>query len=211
LAKSSTACVNASFRKAGQVCTSVQRIYVQRDVVEDFTDQMVTRLADRHWGDPRQRDCFVGQVNSERDADRIESWINGAVCAGATLRHGGKRSGSCVQPTILRDVPADADVLQREVFGPVVSVIEFDEVDHAINDANATPYGLAAGIFTRDIAVGLEAARRLRMGSVHLNQTSSNRVDLMPYGGVKKSGMGLEGPRYAIEEMTELQLVTIGH
>lgn len=203
-------CVNAAFRKAGQVCTSIQRLYVEDSVFDDVTSAFVAELAQRVVGDPRAPGAFVGPVISTKDADRIESWISAAVAGGARILHGGGREGNVIQPTVLADVPPDADLFCREVFGPVVSVVPFDTLEKALAEVDATPYGLAAGIFTSNIGKALRAAERLRMGSVHINETSSSRVDLMPYGGVKLSGIGLEGPRYAIAEMSELRLVSFG-
>ncbi|MDQ1677382.1 MAG: hypothetical protein QOC93_2526 [Actinomycetota bacterium] len=210
LARAVPLCVNAAFRKAGQVCTSVQRLYVQEGVLADFVDALTAEVSGRAVGDPRQRDTFVGPVISVREADRIASWIAGAVHSGASVVTGGTRQVGVIPPTVLTDVKADMDLMCREVFGPVVSVRPFTDLDEAIAEINDTPFGLAAGIFTADLGRALTAAETLRMGSVHINETSSSRVDLMPYGGVKKSGMGVEGPRYAIEEMTEQRLITLG-
>ncbi|MGV9796500.1 aldehyde dehydrogenase family protein [Mycobacterium sp. NPDC003449] len=204
------ACINAAFRKAGQVCTSVQRLYVQSGILDEFVGELVGRLRDRRVGDPRRDDTFVGPLISAGEADRVEKWVTLAVEAGAAVAAGGGREGQVIAPTVLRDVAPDAEVMVKEVFGPVVNVVGFDDLEQTIGDANDTPYGLAAGIFTADLNRALTAAEKLRMGSVHINETSSSRVDLMPYGGVKESGTGLEGPRYAIEEMTEARLITIG-
>lgn len=202
--------VNAAFRKAGQVCTSVQRLYVDRAVLDEFVTAITAALAGRVAGDPTDPQTFVGPVISGKDADRIEEWIAKAAAGGASILTGGNRSGNVVAPTVLIDVDAEMNVMCQEVFGPVVSICPFDALDDAINSANNTPYGLSAGIFTTSIANALDAAARLRFGTVHVNETSSNRVDLMPFGGVKHSGFGLEGPRYAVEEMSEQRLITIG-
>jgi acyl-CoA reductase-like NAD-dependent aldehyde dehydrogenase len=203
-------CINAAFRKAGQVCTSVQRLYVQQGAVPDVIDAMREGLGSRVGGDPRARDTFVGPVISAKDAARIQAWIAGATDRGASVVVGGARTDQVIQPTVLTDVTLDMDVLNKEIFGPVVSIRPFTDLDEAIAEINDTPFGLSAGIFTADLGKALDATRSLHMGSVHVNETSSNRVDLMPYGGVKNSGMGVEGPRYAIEEMTEQRLVTLG-
>jgi succinate-semialdehyde dehydrogenase/glutarate-semialdehyde dehydrogenase len=202
-------CVNAAFRKAGQVCTSVQRLYVQRPVLDDFLAAMAEQLAGRTAGDPTDPATFVGPVISGRDAERIEDWIATATRRGAKVVVGGGRTGTVVAPTVLSDVDLSMDVMCREVFGPLVSVRPFDTLDEAVAEANDTPYGLSAGVFTADIGTALSAARRLRFGTVHINETSSNRVDLMPFGGLKQSGFGLEGPRYAVAEMTEQRLITL--
>ncbi len=202
---------NAAFRKAGQVCTSVQRLYVERDAIDEVGALLAETLADRAVGDPTRAGTFVGPVISTKDAERVSSWVDEAVAGGARLVSGGGREGNVVAPTVLADVTADMTVMCKEVFGPVVVLRPFENLDAAIDEANDTPYGLAAGIFTRDIGRALTAAQRLRMGSVHINETSSSRVDLMPYSGAKASGRGTEGPRYAVREMTEERLITIGH
>jgi succinate-semialdehyde dehydrogenase/glutarate-semialdehyde dehydrogenase len=202
--------MNAAFRKAGQVCTSVQRLYVDHAVLDAFVTAVTASLAGRVAGDPNDPQTFVGPVISGKDADRIEEWIAKAAAGGASVLTGGNRSGNVIEPTVLIDVDTAMNVMCREVFGPVVSICPFNSLDDAIDMANDTPYGLSAGIFTTSIATGLDAAARLRFGTVHVNETSSNRVDLMPFGGVKRSGFGLEGPRYAVAEMTEHRLITIG-
>jgi acyl-CoA reductase-like NAD-dependent aldehyde dehydrogenase len=204
------ACINAAFRKAGQVCTSVQRLYVQSGIADDFTDELKRRLLSRPAGDPRRDDTFVGPLISAAEADRVEKWVQSAVEHGAAVVAGGDRTGQVVSPTVLKDVDAGMDVMAKEVFGPVVNIVRFADLPDAVTEINDTPYGLAAGIFTANLNNAWYAAQHLRMGSVHINETSSSRVDLMPYGGVKDSGTGLEGPRYAIEEMTEQRLITIG-
>jgi succinate-semialdehyde dehydrogenase/glutarate-semialdehyde dehydrogenase len=210
LERAAEACVNAAFRKAGQVCTSIQRLYVHSDVVSAFADELTNRLGERAVGDPRDPETFVGPLISAADADRVEKWVSTAIEHGAVAVAGAQRDGQVMSPTVLTGVDDTMDVMAKEVFGPVVNIVAFDELEQAISAANDTPYGLAAGIFTADLNSALTAAGRLRMGSVHINETSSSRVDLMPYGGVKDSGTGLEGPRYAIEEMTEQRLITIG-
>lgn len=204
------ACINAAFRKAGQVCTSVQRLYVQSGVAAEFADELAARLAKRQVGDPRREDTFVGPLISVAEAERVQSWVNSAIESGARPLAGAERTGSVVRPTVLTEVDGTAAVMAKEVFGPVVNITPFDDPRQAISAANETPYGLAAGIFTADLNTALAAAAELRMGSIHINETSSSRVDLMPYGGLKDSGTGLEGPKYAIEEMTEQRLVTMG-
>lgn len=200
---------SAGFRKAGQVCTSVQRLYVHEKVSTYVVESLASSLAARKWGDPRDAGTFVGPVISSADADRVSCWVADAVVAGAEVVSGGGRERNVVQPTVLVDPPAHAAVMRNEIFGPVVVVRRFDDLGRAIDEVNDTPYGLAAGIFTADIGEALSAAQRLRMGSVHVNETSSSRVDAMPYTGVKNSGLGREGPRYAIREMSEERLVTL--
>ncbi len=200
--------VAASFRKAGQVCTSVQRLYLHEDVADEVTEALLADLGGRQVGDPSDPDTFVGPLIDEAAAVRVQDWAQRAVDGGARRLAGGDRDGALLQPTVLADVDPSMDVVCREVFGPVLSLIRYRDLDAAIDQINDTPYGLAAGIFTDDLHRGIRAAERLHMGSVHINQTSSSRVDLMPYGGAKDSGSGQEGPRYAMRELTEERLVT---
>ncbi|MFV0462007.1 MAG: aldehyde dehydrogenase family protein [Nostocoides sp.] len=210
LARATALVVNAAFRKAGQVCTSVQRVYVHDSIRDEFTTALVSAAGEKKAGDPRDPTTFLGPLIDLPAAERVDSWIQEAARRGATVHLGGNRQGSLLDPTILSDVPKDASVMCSEVFGPVLSLVPFADLDAALDGANDTPYGLAAGIFTRDIASALGSAARLRMGTVHINETSSARVDLMPFGGVKLSGHGKEGPAYAIREMSDETLITMG-
>ena len=203
-------CANAAFRKAGQVCTSVQRLYVHQDVAGEVQTRLAEHLAGKKAGDPAAPDTFVGPLISPPDAERVAAWVGAAATAGATVVCGGDRSGNVVEPTVLTGVAPDMLLMRREVFGPVVLIRPFSDLGEAVTEINDTPYGLAAGIFTRDIGRALTASDSLRMGSIHINETSSSRVDLMPYTGVKSSGIGREGPHYAIREMSEECLITIG-
>lgn len=202
-------CVQAAFRKSGQICTSVQRLYVDRAVHDDFLATLIGSLDGLTAGDPRDPATFIGPLITLAEAERLERWITSAQERGATVAHGGARRGASLDPTVITGASPDMEVMCQEVFGPVLCIRPFDSLDAAIEEVNATPYGLAAGVFTSDIGAALMAAERLRMGSVHINETSNSRVDLMPYSGVKASGMGREGPRYAIEEMTEERLITL--
>jgi succinate-semialdehyde dehydrogenase/glutarate-semialdehyde dehydrogenase len=210
LATAARLCANAGFRKAGQVCTSVQRLYVHESVVADFAARLATELDQRQVGDPRDPATVVGPVISQRDAERVSGWVDEAVSQGARITYGGGRDDRVVRPTVLADVRDDMKVFATEVFGPVASLRPFTDLDDALAGVNATPYGLAAGIFTASIDSALRAAQQLRVGTVHINETSSARVDLMPFGGVKASGEGHEGPAYAIRDMTEERLITMG-
>ena len=208
--KAAKLAMNAAFRKAGQVCTSIQRLYVDRTVLDAVAAALTNGLRDTKAGDPTDADTFVGPVIAPAEADRVLSWTDEAVSQGATVITGGNRTGNVIAPTVLTDVTTDMTLMRREIFGPVVVLCPFDHLEAALDEVNGTPYGLAAGIFTRDIDQALTAANRLRMGAVHINETSSSRVDLMPYTGVKASGLGKEGPHYAIREMSEERLITIG-
>ncbi len=201
--------VGAAFRKAGQVCTSVQMVLVHRSRLEEMTDRLVSQTREVVYGDPAQDGVLTGPLISEAEAKRVESWIEEAVSAGATRLVGGVREGAVVPPTLLTNVTPEMRVVSEEVFGPVLSIVPYETLDQAIAVVNKTPYGLATGIFTNRLDDAFEAARNLEVGGVHINETSSSRVDLMPYGGTKDSGFGREGPRYAVEEMTEQRIVTI--
>jgi succinate-semialdehyde dehydrogenase/glutarate-semialdehyde dehydrogenase len=202
-------CVSASFRKAGQVCTSVQRLYVHAEILEQFLELLLGRVRAAKVGDPYDPETLVGPMIDIKEAKRAESWLAEAATQGAKVLVGGDREGLLLQPTIVSDVTPDMRVMREEIFAPVISIVPYCSFQEAIDSVNDTPYGLAAGVFTRDIARALQAAKQLHVGGVHINETSSSRVDLMPYTGAKESGTGREGPKYAIEEMTEERLVTI--
>jgi acyl-CoA reductase-like NAD-dependent aldehyde dehydrogenase len=201
--------VNAGYRKAGQVCTSVQILLVQKDIVGTVQSRLTATVAGLKYGDPRDAATFVGPLIGETEAIRVEAWIDEAVAKGARRLAGGERRGSVVPPTLLTDIDTSMQVGCREIFGPVVCLAPFATLGEAIDQVNATPYGLATGIFTNRLLDALTAARRLEVGGVHINETSSSRVDMMPYGGSKDSGFGREGPHYAVHEMTEERVVTI--
>jgi acyl-CoA reductase-like NAD-dependent aldehyde dehydrogenase len=201
--------VGAAYRKAGQVCTSIQLLLVQRSRVAEVTERLTAMVRELKYGDPMDPATFVGPVISEAAAERIHAWIREAIERGATCLAGGSRERAVVQPTLLANIHDAMRVGCSEVFGPVMSIVPFDTMDEAIARVNATPYGLATGIFTNRLNDALAAAQRLEVGGVHINETSSSRVDMMPYGGSKDSGFGREGPRYAVHEMTEERIVTI--
>lgn len=201
--------VQAAYRKAGQVCTSVQLLHVARSRYAEVLDQLAAGVDALVVGDPAEAATEVGPMIREEAAVRVESWIGDAVRAGAKLVRGGGRERSIVRPALLTDVDPKMEIVCSEVFGPVMSVVPMDSLDEAIGRVNASPYGLSTGIFTRDIAAAFAAASALQVGAVHVNETSSSRLDLMPFGGSKDSGFGREGPHWAIREMTEERLVTI--
>jgi len=210
LTRAARQCCRGAFRKAGQVCTSVQRLYVHESVVEPFAAALSEAARQLVVGDPEDPATDVGPMISEKEAMRAEAWIQEAVRGGARVVLGGTREGAIIHPTILTDVPRDARVVCEEIFAPVVSIVPYRDFEEALQWVNDSPYGLQAGVFTRSLDRALRAARTLRVGGVVINDTSSTRADLMPYGGVKASGYGKEGPRYAIREMTEERLVLIG-
>ncbi len=208
LERAAPRCVSSAFRRAGQVCTSTQRLFVEDAVLERFTALLVEATRAVKVGDPRDPDTVVGPMISEVEARRAEQWIGEAVQDGATIVHGGRRHGAVLEPTILAGTHRGMRVMSEEIFAPVLSVVPFRSLDEAIGEVNAVPYGLAAGIFTQQINRAMFAARALHVGIVHVNEPSSSRVDLLPFAGVKDSGLGREGPRYAMQEMTEERLVT---
>ncbi|MDB5796990.1 MAG: aldehyde dehydrogenase family protein [Paucimonas sp.] len=203
--------INAGFRKAGQVCTSVQRLFVDRRIADRFIPEFVAAARAARAGDPADPKTLIGPMISTHHAERAASWVAEAVAAGATLLTGGGREGNVMQPTVLANVQDSMRVYCEEIFAPVVSILEFDSLDEAVRRANDSPFGLAAGLFTSNLHTAMRIARQLEFGGVHVNEASSARVDIMPFGGVKDSGFGREGPGYAIREMTEERLVTIAY
>jgi glyceraldehyde-3-phosphate dehydrogenase (NADP+) len=196
------------FSYAGQSCISAQRIFVHTAVYDAFRDSLVRRAAALKAGDPLDPATDLGPVIDSVAADRIEEWLEEAVAAGAKVLTGGTRRGTVWQPTILEAAPANVRVNCQEVFAPMVTLQRYEDVDEAIAAAGAGDFGLQAGIFAHDERVIRKAIDRLEVGGIMVNDVSSFRVDHMPYGGVKLSGFGREGLRYAIEEMTEMKLVT---
>jgi len=201
--------VNAGYRKAGQVCTSIQLLLVQQDCLAQVQERLTAMVRALPCGDPEEPATVVGPMISEAAATRLEQWINEAVCTGAKKLAGGERRGAVMPPTLLTNVGDHMRVTCQEAFGPVMCLVPFKTLDEAISRVNATPYGLATGIFTNRINDALQAARQLQVGGVHINETSSSRVDLMPYGGSKDSGFGREGPHYAVREMSEERVISI--
>lgn len=199
---------NATFRKAGQVCTSVQRLYVEAPLADEVAQRLAEYAATLPAGDPRDPATRIGPLVTREAAMRTEQWLREAQEQGAQLLCGGQRDGSVISPAILTRVPETGRVWCQEAFAPLVAIRPFDDFDAAIASANSSPYGLSAGIFSQDIDRCLSAARRLRFGTIQINETSSARSDVMPFGGVKDSGFGKEGPWHAMREMTEERLVT---
>jgi acyl-CoA reductase-like NAD-dependent aldehyde dehydrogenase len=197
------------FANAGQNCISVQRILLHRDIYEEFTDQFVDAVRALKVGDPRDPDTDIGPLITERDAQRAESWVQEAVSQGAMALVGGQRHGAMFPPTVLAKTTPEMRVNCEEVFAPVVTLSQYQDWDEAIATINDTQYGLQAGVFTNDMKRIMEAWERIEVGGLHVNSTSTFRVDHMPYGGVKASGFGREGVKYTIEEMTELRLMVL--
>lgn len=205
--KASKACVRAAFAYAGQVCISLQRILLHRDIKEKFLDSFIPAVKKLRSGDPLDENTDVGPMITTEAAVKAEEWIKEAVSKGAKLLCGGERNGSMVQPAVLTNVDKSMQVVCYEAFAPVVTIQEYSTIEEAIEIVNDSEFGLQAGIFTSDIKTAFEAAGKIQVGGVMINDTSMYRVDHMPYGGVKSSGIGREGPKYAIEEMTDLRII----
>jgi acyl-CoA reductase-like NAD-dependent aldehyde dehydrogenase len=207
--KAAAACIPAAYGISGQSCVSLQRLYVHRSLFEQFAARFAELAGALRTGDTLSPETEVGAMVDERAATRVSEWIADAVKGGARLLCGGERTGNVIAPAVLVDVEPAMKVVCEEVFGPVVSIIPFDRIDDAIAAVNDSPWGLASGIYTRSLAVALAAVRRLRTGVLNVNAPSRFRVEHIPYGGLKLSGWGKEGPRYAVQEMTEVKTVIV--
>ncbi len=202
-------CAVGAYYNSGQVCISVQRIYTQKPVYEPFTERFVKASQAMVVGDPLDERVDVGPMIDEREAMRIEGWVGEAQAGGAQVLTGGGRQGSVYPPTVLTGVTPAMKVVADEVFAPVASVIACDDFEEALRQADNTGYGLQASVFTKDIGRVFQAVRRLNFGGVIINDTPAYRADHMPYGGNRQSGLGREGVRFAMEEMTNIQMVVI--
>lgn len=202
-------CALGGFSYAGQSCISVQRIFVQRSVAEKFTASLLPHVSKLKAGDPLDEATDIGPMINEDAAKRAVSWVDDAAKAGAKILAGGKRNGALMEPTVLSHTKPDMRVNCEEVFAPVVVVEPYDDFGDALRRVNDSPYGLQAGLFTRDAKLIFQAYEELEVGGLIVGDMSSFRIDHMPYGGVKESGLGREGLRYAIEEMTELRLLVL--
>jgi len=202
-------CALGAYANSGQVCISVQRIYADRGVYEPLTDRFVKATEAMVVGDPLDERVDVGPMIDLREAERIEGWVNEARAGGAEVLTGGRREGPVYLPTVLARVQPEMKVVAQEAFAPVASVIEYDDFEAALRAADRTEYGLQASVFTRDIGRVFQAIRHLNFGGVMINESPMMRVDHMPYGGNRQSGIGREGVRFAIEEMTNIQMVVI--
>jgi acyl-CoA reductase-like NAD-dependent aldehyde dehydrogenase len=201
--------LKGGFSFAGQACISVQRVYVQKDVYQQFLDQLVPRVSSLKVDDPSLESTEVGPLITEAAAKRVEEWINEAVSQGATLLTGGDRSGNFITPTVITETTKDMKVVCQEVFGPLITVIPFETEEEVISLANDSNYGLQAGVFTTEINRAFRLADQLETGGVWINEISTIRTDHMPYGGVKLSGLGKEGIKYAMESMTETKFIGV--
>ena len=202
-------CIMGSFAYSGQVCISVQRIYVHKNIFDEFSTRFLEQTEKLKIGDPLEEETDIGPMITEEDAIRTEAWIGEAKKDGAQVLIGDKREGSVYYPTVLTNVKPDMKVVKIEVFAPVVSLIEFDDFSDAVRMADDSIYGLQAGVFTKDIDRAFQAVKGINVGGVIVNDVPTYRADQMPYGGVKESGIGREGLKYAIEEMTELRMVVV--
>ncbi|MCC6390083.1 MAG: aldehyde dehydrogenase family protein, partial [Bryobacterales bacterium] len=207
LEEAAARCVAGSFAHSGQVCISVQRIFVEETVRSEFMDRMVELTEKLKLGHPHDPGTDISSLITEKEAERVESWIDEAVRHGARLLTGGVRKRATVEPAVLTDVPANVQISCKEAFGPVVGINGYKDLEEAVARVNESDYGLQAGIYTRDIGKAFLAARKVHAGGFMINEIPQYRVDQMPYGGVKLSGTGREGPKYAIEEMTEPKLI----
>jgi acyl-CoA reductase-like NAD-dependent aldehyde dehydrogenase len=198
-----------AFYQSGQSCISVQRIIVHERVYGEFRDRLVAATTGLKVGDPRQEDTFIGPMISAEEAARLEEWVRSANARGARLLCGGQRVGAMFHPTLLEDVPKDASLCAQEAFGPVAVLSKFPDFEAALDEVNDSAFGLQAGVFTRDLHKAHRAWERLEVGGVIIGDVPSWRVDHMPYGGVKDSGLGREGVRFAMEDMTEIRLLVI--
>ncbi|MBB6731326.1 aldehyde dehydrogenase family protein [Cohnella zeiphila] len=203
-------CVAGAFSYSGQICISTQRIYVHDDLYEPFVVRFAEEAGRLVVGDPANEATDVSALIHAKEVRRMEEWVSSALSRGATVALGGRALSETVyEPTVLTDVPADEPISCREAFGPIVCIDRFSSLDEAIDRVNDSRYGLQAGLYTNDLNAAMRAADRLEVGGVMINDFPTFRVDNMPYGGVKESGIGREGVRYAVEELTELKLVAI--
>ena len=201
--------ITGAFYQSGQSCISVQRILIHETLYGPMKDRLVAAARSLTMGDPKEEGTIIGPMISEKEATRLESWIRSSVDGGAKLLCGGGREGVMMEATLLEHVPADADLSCQEAFGPVAIMTPFSDFDEALAEVNRSRFGLQAGIFTRDLYKMQRAWDRLEVGGVVIGDVPSWRVDHMPYGGVKDSGLGREGIRFAIEDMTEIRLLVI--
>jgi len=210
--KAATAVAANGYAFAGQSCISIQRVYVEDSAYDRFVEALQPKVQALVTGDPLDSSTQVGPVIDEENRGRILAWVKEAVDGGATLLAGGETDEhGLIRPTLLGDVDLDMQVACREVFGPVVTLARVSDIKEAVEKANGTDYGLQAGVFTQDISRAMWAAQALDFGGVTVNEAPTWRADHMPYGGVKESGNTREGPKYAVEEMTEPRLVVIGY
>ena len=202
-------CAVGAFYNSGQVCISVQRIYSEKQVYESFSEKFVQATEAMIVGDPLDERVDVGPMIDSHEVDRIEGWVREAQTSGAKVLTGGKRDGTVYYPTVLSNVDDEMKVISEEVFAPVASIISSDDFESALKQANDSKFGLQVGVFTNDVNRVFRAVKRLNFGGVIINDTPSFRADHMPYGGNRQSGLGREGVKFAMEDMTNIQMVAI--
>lgn len=202
-------CVLGGYGQSGQSCISVQRIYLHKDIYKSFMDSFVTKVKALKSGDPADEDTFIGPMIHPDELKRVEKWLKEATDKGATMVAGGNSIGNIMLPTILTDVDPNLKISCQEVFAPVVIVYEYTDIEEALKELNNSEFGLQAGLFTRDAGTIFKAYEDLDVGGLIIGDVPTFRADHMPYGGTKLSGMGREGVRYAIEEMTEMKLLVM--
>ncbi len=198
-----------AFYQSGQSCISVQRLIIHESIYEEIKTRLINRAQELICGDPKNEATFIGPMISENDAIRLEHWVANAISMGGKLLCGGRRSGAIFNATLLEEVPRNAEIYSKEAFGPIAVLSKFQEFDEAIKEVNDSQFGLQAGVFTRDIYHIQQAWDEMEVGGVIIGDVPSWRVDHMPYGGVKDSGLGREGVRFAIEEMSEVRNLVI--
>lgn len=204
-------CVSGAFWAAGQNCIGVQRIYIHKDVYEQFKTAFVARTHQLKVGNKLDEQTDMGPMITAREAIRVERLIHATADAGAAILCGGKREGAVVYPTVLEAVPKSSSLYHEEIFGPVVNLFPIDDFDKAIAEANSLDFGLHAAVFTKDIDLAFKAAYELECGGVMINDSTDYRLDSMPFGGVKNSGLGREGIKFALQEMTEPKVICFHH
>jgi glyceraldehyde-3-phosphate dehydrogenase (NADP+) len=200
-------CVSGAFWAAGQNCIGVQRIYVHEDIYDEFKTRFVAITRKYKTGDKLSEDCDMGPMITEKEAVRVETWVKEAVIMGATCLCGGKRTGAVMEPTVLENVPETAKIFKDEVFGPAVNLFPVKTLEEAIAKANSLPFGLHAAVFTSNVNTALKTAYDLECGGVMINDSTDYRLDSMPFGGIKNSGLGREGIKFSLQEMTEPKTV----
>ncbi len=201
--------IHGAFYQSGQSCIGVQRIYIHESLYDTLKRKFVARTRKLNAGNPRHKDTFLGPMINEEAAERLHGWITEAKAAGAKILCGGKRKGNMLDATVLENVPVDATINRSEAFGPVALLAPFKTYDEALAMVNDSEYGLQAGVFTSDLNHSMQAWDELEQGGVIIGDIPSWRVDNMPYGGIKRSGFGREGIRYAMEDMSEMRLLVI--
>ena len=198
-----------AFYQSGQSCVGVQRIIIHNNIYDSFREKLINATQQLEAGDPKDESTFIGPMIAESEAIRLENWISDAVAAGGRLLCGGNRDGSMLAATILEDVPREQPICSQEAFGPVAVLSRFHDFEEALAEVNDSQFGLQAGIFTRDLHKALRSWTTLDVGGVIIGDVPSWRVDNMPYGGVKESGLGREGIRFSMEDMTEIRNLVI--